>query len=1519
MLARIASIVFVASTASAAWLGSEQAVPRTQAEPLHVWASPRVGAARFAVPGAPMVAEVDGRGLALTIGSVTDGEDWNVRIATRAFGAGRDVAELAAGEFVLDGERTRIERSGLTEWHRADDEGVELGWTVHAPPKGAEERPLWLGLDVQGDLIAHLTEDRLAARFVDHQAQPRLYARRVSAWDASGRALDARWQVDARGLGLEVDARGAAYPVTIDPLLSTIFWSFETDLAGVYSIVSNGGDVNGDGFSDVVVAAHTVNGSRGRVWLFHGSPSGPATTPSWQADGDQVSQRLGAAVSTAGDVNNDGFDDLAIGCFGSAGGGVPGEVFVWYGSASGLGANGLPSNADFRFTEAAFGDLQQGTGAFYPGNVVHDWVNTAGDVNGDGFDDLVVGAVGVDGAQPNEGKVYVFFGSATGLSTSNKWEYASGAGVADTLFGASVSTAGDVNGDGFDDLLVGAPRWDMLGNDRGFVLVFHGSPTFSLVTAPSWTHAAEECQNANDPASIGFSVSTAGDINGDGFADVVVGEPFGDCNQADEGLVLVYFGSSVGLSTGAFDRRIEGEENFGQAGWAVCAAGDVDADGFADIALSRVVGNGMIHGALFLDVGAAGYGGIVGLPAIAQVATGPNPNGSYGDTLSGAGDVDGDGFADVIVGMRAYTLGGQSPEGRAMVHRGAPRPALAGARVTSATDSSSTGFGSAVQSAGDVNKDGWNDLVVGAPLYESGPLNVDEGRVKVFLGTPTGLASTPVFTFESDVAGALLGASVAGAGDVDNEGQSDLVIGAPGYSNGEPNEGRVYLFLRGASAFPATPSSTFESNVPDAELGASVATAGDVNGDGYADMIVGAPGFSSDRGRAYLFLGRGALGFPSAPDWTFEGGHSGERFGSVVATAGDVNQDGYSDVLIGAPGYSGVNPQEGRVYLFLGTPSGFGLQLAPVTVLDGGLPGGRFGTAAAIAGDFDRDGRADVLVGAPASVGSPTSARVLAFRGSSSIPGLETSPFATLTGAAADSFGAAVSGGDCNGDGIPDVVVGLPTWANSDEGRIEVYLGGSSAIAGVPGYTRNGAVDGRRLGTVLAMEADYDGDGRADLAAGGPGDGTGSGVGQVISGGEVGGRMYGSQQRVSTSGRAQDLLSLTDTTGQFALVMGSPGVNGVALPGTPGGRDRVHLEFEVESVGWTFDGDDVFMGAKLDSGHPTLGTVPEVGANVTEITHGLALLPGTGYLWRSRVATDSPFFPHGPWTTRLGNGLIGRKIGTGFDCNQNGIEDSVEVALNPNLDCNQNRVPDDCDLASGFEQDCDGDLVPDSCELFANDCDGDGCPDDCELAGTALCTPFGSVNCDGDNKLDVCEIATDPLLDLNGDGFLDECQFAPYCSGDGTAAACPCGNNGGAGRGCANSVNANGAVLTVTGEPSITTDTLVLHGAGMPNSVSPSAIYLQGTAQDNGGLGTPIQDGLRCVTGSLIRLGTRPNSGNQSQYPDVGNQVISVRGGLSSLPPPQTRHYQVFYRNAAAAFCPPGTANWTNGFSVVWH
>ncbi len=162
-------------------------------------------------------------------------------------------------------------------------------------------------------------------------------------------------------------------------------------------------------------------------------------------------------------------------------------------------------------------------------------VSTAGDVNGDGYSDVIVGARLYDNGETDEGIAFVYYGSASGLSTTANWTAESN--QVGAQFGYSVSTAGDVNGDGYSDVIVGANLYDNGQTNEGAVFVYYGSAS-GLSTTANWTAESDQVN-----AQFGFSVSTAGDVNGDGYSDVIVGAYLYDNGQTDEGAVFVYYGN----------------------------------------------------------------------------------------------------------------------------------------------------------------------------------------------------------------------------------------------------------------------------------------------------------------------------------------------------------------------------------------------------------------------------------------------------------------------------------------------------------------------------------------------------------------------------------------------------------------------------------------------------------------------------------------------------------------------------------------------------------------------------------------------------------------------------------------------------------------------------------------------------------------------------------------------------------------------------------------------------------------
>ncbi|MBN1677759.1 MAG: FG-GAP repeat protein [Candidatus Thermoplasmatota archaeon] len=422
------------------------------------------------------------------------------------------------------------------------------------------------------------------------------------------------------------------------------------------------------------------------------------------------------------------------------------------------------------------------------------------------------------------------------------------------------------------------------------------------------------------------------------------------------------------------------------------------------------------------------------------IAEGNQTGANFGNSVASAGDVNGDGYDDVIVGAHNYN-GGNSSEGRAFLYLGSSSGLSTLPSWTAESDQSYARFGFSVSSAGDVNNDGFADVIVSAYAYDGGEF--DEGRVFLYLGSFSGLSASPVWTVESDQAYSYSGNSVASAGDVNGDGYDDVLVAFSSYDNDQMDEGLVHLYLGSASGPSAAPSWTSEGNQSFAYYGRSVASAGDVNNDGYDDVIIGAYYYDNgedNEGSAFLYLGSSS-GLSSSPSWIGESNQKDAWFGGHVASAGDINNDGFDDVLVGAVGYDNPETYEGRAYLYLGSASG--LSASPAWTGESDNANAYYGVVSS-AGDINNDGYSDVIVGSYLYTNDTTEeGRVFLYLGSAS--GLSTSYSWTAEG---DEwrcmFGSTVSSaGDVNGDGADEIIIGSYDFENGEphEGCAYVYSG----------------------------------------------------------------------------------------------------------------------------------------------------------------------------------------------------------------------------------------------------------------------------------------------------------------------------------------------------------------------------------------------------------------------------------------------------------------------------------------------
>ena len=432
---------------------------------------------------------------------------------------------------------------------------------------------------------------------------------------------------------------------------------------------------------------------------------------------------------------------------------------------------------------------------------------------------------------------------------------------------------------------------------------------------------------------------------------------------------------------------------------------------------------------------------------------------------------------------------------------------LSGASVVLTGASGKNIFGGAVAAAGDVDGDGLADVLVAAPgssVVGSGAYT--GGRTMLYTGAQLSVSGPSLGLWDAH---AVLqgeegldfsGTSMAGVGDVDGDGLGDIVVGAFGNDEAGQNAGKVYLVSGAAIAAggtfdlgdPTVSPWQWTGGYAGGELGISVAGAGDVDGDGLADVLVGAHNAHSGgaySGRVCLILAS-ALGSPgvrSADTIThrFDGEASGEFAGTSVAGGGDVDGDGLSDLLIGAPSADGGGFGSGRVYLWygaaLGSPGAHGLGSAPL-ILEGVDNNQQAGEVVRFVDDLDGDGRSEVMVG---NLSGTAGLRVLL---SGDLP---ASGVVSISGAA-HLFPGAITGpsgtsSDVDGDGLADLLIGYPELGSA--GGVRLFLGAGLAVPGQHSeadaeYGWGGVGAGDQAGWMVAGVGDVDGDGRADLAAG---------------------------------------------------------------------------------------------------------------------------------------------------------------------------------------------------------------------------------------------------------------------------------------------------------------------------------------------------------------------------------------------------------------------------------------------------
>jgi len=590
-------------------------------------------------------------------------------------------------------------------------------------------------------------------------------------------------------------------------------------------------------------------------------------------------------------------------------------------------------------------------------------VSSAGDVNGDGYGDIIIGAFGADtNGNSNAGESYVIFGQASGFAASLDLSTLNGvngfvlSGIdSPDRSGVSVSRAGDVNGDGYDDVIIGAfdshrngnyfvgESYVVFGQAGGFgaslnLATLNGSNGFVLTGIDTYDQS-------------GFSVSSAGDMNGDGYDDIIIGARSGDPNG----------------NSGAGESYVV----FGQAG------------GFgASLNLSTLNGSN-------------GF-----------VLNGIDASDSSGYSVSGAGDMNGDGYDDIIIGARRGDPNGNSGAGESYVVFG--QAGGFGASLNLSTLNGNNGFvlngidasdssGYSVSSAGDVNGDGYDDIIIGANSGDPNG-NSNAGESYVVFGQAGGFAASFDLSTLNGSNGFVIngidtsdfsGTSVSSAGDFNGDGYDDILIGAADADpNGNSNAGESYVVFGQASGFAANLDlSTLNGGngfvlngiVNYSFTGTSVSSAGDVNGDGYDDIIIGAsnaaPNGNSGAGESYVIFGSADFGpppivVPLVPDITLAEIFDGD-LSTITAHLANFSEAAYNEAsalqTLEDDGWT-LYSEENAAYFF-----GLG-ELGDIETIDGRPPFSLIGE------NIITSGNAELILG------RTNEALVISFTGTNEVP-----------------------------------------------------------------------------------------------------------------------------------------------------------------------------------------------------------------------------------------------------------------------------------------------------------------------------------------------------------------------------------------------------------------------------------------------------------------------------------------------------------------------------------------------------
>ncbi|MBK8979775.1 MAG: FG-GAP repeat protein [Planctomycetes bacterium] len=675
----------------------------------------------------------------------------------------------------------------------------------------------------------------------------------------------------------------------------------------------------------------------------------------------------------------------------------------------------LPAAWTLALAGLALGQQPQRIDGTSPGDRFGSAVAYVRDVDGDGCDELAIGAARSDVAGLDSGELRVYSGRTGALLWSR------GGGAAGDLFGQAVASAGDLDGDGAGDVIVGAPG---ARSGRGRAIACSGRSGAPLFVIDGVAVGDR----------LGHAVAGIGDANGDGYDDVAVGAPGDATNGSEAGAVRAFSGRD---GTALFP-TLFGNAASDRFGWALAALGDVDQDGLPDLLVGAPGSDFRVP-----DGGSAfAFSGVGG--GLRATLDGTVAGGQLGWAVAGVGDQDGDGRADFAAGAPFESPVPYTESGAVHLWRSAA------AASTSLFGGAASGAraGWALSSAGDLDRDGFPELAIASPDPAAGRcvvLSVARGSV--------------LFDLAGVSAGQDFGWSLAADGDPDGDGRSDLCCAAPAANLA----GSAFHYDLPVQLGDALEELGFPRDIDEVR---SARFIDDLDRDGYPELLVGAHDRTLGEGVFYVLSGGAAPG--SGPIRRFRSPVQSGSFGAAATGLGDLDGDGYEDFAFGDPGAPSAT-----VRIHSGSP---GQTASEITSFSHAASGTSFGLQLSSAGDLDGDGVQELLVGAPLTPGTVTVWRPR--DGGTAFDLLHV-----FRGALGDDFGAAVQGGtDCDGDGIPDLLIGAPNEdsAPGHGGTVRLVSGRDGSVL----RTLRGPAPDDDLGSAVDFLSDLDGDGVPELLIG---------------------------------------------------------------------------------------------------------------------------------------------------------------------------------------------------------------------------------------------------------------------------------------------------------------------------------------------------------------------------------------------------------------------------------------------------